>query len=316
MIVTRPRGLIDFVDRPPFEERMMVYYADDRYSPISMARPEHGVWDLDFSKYILALSEVDEPANPWPMIPRASFEGDIGNLDTLMPVVKLDSTEHPEGDPARCLVDGDDSTNPVQLRMEPDKSIVAGPDPRVPLSSFRNARRESKMWDYSSEEDSEGGSDDEPLARVAKKRSDPSLLKPDIPAHPKLVVTHERARSQPGTATLSTRNTREAEFRWKEVQQKTAAAEVAKARERREAAMSGETERRAMAAQRRSEYDALPLAKRSSTVDLSNPSVRRARHPSSGKHLTTVSRSHSSAINCRGSIETVLQLLRGSSGFD
>ena len=48
----RPRGMIDFIERPPFEERMLVYYADEMFSPISMARPGYGVWDIDYSKYI------------------------------------------------------------------------------------------------------------------------------------------------------------------------------------------------------------------------------------------------------------------------
>ena len=50
-----------------------------------MARPGYGVWDLDFSAYILALSQVDEPGEGgWPIIPRASFGARIDELGAVM----------------------------------------------------------------------------------------------------------------------------------------------------------------------------------------------------------------------------------------
>ncbi|WVQ82023.1 hypothetical protein IAT38_004151 [Cryptococcus sp. DSM 104549] len=61
-IVPRPRGVLDFIVRPPFEERNIVFFPGGAYSPISMARPGYGVWDLDFSGYIMALGAVDEGA--------------------------------------------------------------------------------------------------------------------------------------------------------------------------------------------------------------------------------------------------------------
>ncbi|RXK38112.1 hypothetical protein M231_04573 [Tremella mesenterica] len=69
----RTKGVADFVERPPFEDRNLVYYANGMVSPISMARQGYGIWELDFSTYIRALSQVACPPQRWPIIPRPSM---------------------------------------------------------------------------------------------------------------------------------------------------------------------------------------------------------------------------------------------------
>lgn len=281
VISRRPRGLADFVERPRFEERTMVFYADGVFSPVSMARPAYGVWDLDFSDYIETLAEVDE-LHPWPSMPKASVAEDINDL------VVFTSTTDQVGDVEDSPMEATRSEelhspgfwSKPQVLVTPADGSRSTP----PLSSFRNVRKGSHTWDSSSDEESEEESDEEPFAQSIKKSSTgPHQTQTGIALPTQATSSHARMQSQPTELRASRHHTQEAEDRWKETQQKRAMKEVAKARERREATMSGETERRAEIEQRR--IKAAPQAppnnpKRFSSVDPTRVSPRHQRIPS------------------------------------
>lgn len=75
----QPRGVADFINRPPFEDRNVVYYGSEAWSPVSMARPGQAVESIEHSQYMLALSEADTVQTPWTVIPRAS----VGGMDDI-----------------------------------------------------------------------------------------------------------------------------------------------------------------------------------------------------------------------------------------
>lgn len=135
--MTRARGVADFVARPPFEERMVVYSADYDCSEVSTARPGYAIWDIDFSEYIQALAEAEEappalsspasPARAGPPPPRRQ------------PVLRV--------------------TNP-----SPDSKQASLP-PVIPQSSFRNARRRPQTWEDSSDEEDEPKTEDETVTK-------------------------------------------------------------------------------------------------------------------------------------------------------
>jgi len=284
IIIRRPKGVMDFIDRPPFEERMIVYYAEGMFSPISMARPYQGVWDLDFSKYILALAEVDEPAAAWPNIPRPSIGMDINDVE----VVVLATKAHHRGEEGH--------TESRQSDDPPQSLAVTPAAPSSPIEEMPHLRtchiflpECSRRGQYLGQQLRRGErgkeSDEEPLTKIMQKQA--SLLplqqtRCEIKQAAPLAPVHSRSRSQPADAPIPSRSSREAEARWKEVQQKTALEEVARARQRREASRSGETERRAMAELRKifATTNARIVAKRTSTADFSDATARHRRLPS------------------------------------
>jgi hypothetical protein len=252
MILRRPRGVLDFVDRAPFEERNIVFYPNGTYSPISMARPGYGVWDLDFSAYILALSQVDAlPGVPWPGMPRASLGPDT------MPVVLASPDSEVEEvlvSPSQVVVEFA-AESPVKIAplsppkpaspVQPD-SPVCDPAPTkvdvptLPESSFKPTSAEKMVasWDESEDEEEDDDEDEAPLAILVKK---PTPMPTSQPVSPR-----ERTLSMPAKRVSISLD--------EETRKQRAMAEVARARERRARNASGETERRAEAEKYRSSY--------------------------------------------------------------
>lgn len=267
--VRRPKGVLDFVDRPPFEERNIVFYPNGTCSPISMARPGFGIWDLDFSPYILALSKVDSaPSAPWPTLPRASVGPSLDGLEDVLAVVH-NPEPSPESEPEEILV----SPAPVVVALE---DIQVKQEVEEPVSSFRNVKTISESSDESSDEEQDEEDDDDddsPLASVFPKRnlSSNALSAPPVPP-----IRHERSRSTPNTKRVSIVDD--------QVKRQQAMDEVARARERRQANLSGETDRRAEA-ERHQRQPAPTAYKRSSTMDVS------AQRSSSSLNLTGMRRS-------------------------
>lgn len=251
MILPRPRGVLDFVNRSPYEERNIVLYPNGTFSPISMARPGYGVWDLDFSPYIVALSTIDSaPTAPWPTLPRASVGPSMDGLEELLSAVK-DVQPSPTSEDEEVLV----SPAPVMITLEeePDKVMK---EVEEPVSSFRNIKAISESSEESSDEEEEAEDDDDsPLASMFPKRtlSSITLAAPILPP-----ARHERSRSTPNTKRVSIADD--------QTKKQQIMDEVARARDRRQANLTGETERRAEAERHR--RPAPTAYKRSSTMDV------------------------------------------------
>jgi len=100
--------------------------------------------------------------------------------------------------------------------------------------------------------------------------------------------SHTRSRSQPNDVRTYKAFPPKAEEKWKQVRQME---EVAKARERREAARSGGTERRAMADQRRPEATkrANEMWQRSSVLNMHHSSASRIQPHRFATHRTSAS---------------------------
>jgi hypothetical protein len=275
MTVPRPRGVLDFVDRPPFEERNIVFFPNGTLSPISMARPGYGVWDLDFSPYILALSTVDcPPANSWSSLSRTNL-GLIDGVESKATTAAVPTTS-PDSEAEDVLV------SPVPLTISLDDDLVGPPKAsksasdvaKAPVSSFRNFKRPAvtTAWDVSSEEDDdeeedenddEDDDDNSPLATIFSKRtSSSSALAPPRP----VILKHERSKSTPTAKRVSL------SFLEDEEKKRRNLDEVARARERRQANLAGETERRAEAEKHHRRSLAAPPSsyRRSSTLEVSH----------------------------------------------
>ncbi|WWC63140.1 uncharacterized protein I303_105740 [Kwoniella dejecticola CBS 10117] len=316
-IVPRPKGALDFINRPPYEERNMVFYPDNTFSPISMARPGYGVWDLDFSPYILGLSEIYEPSTlSWPVLPRTSTENP--NLPTeFLDVMKaLDDESETKSDASvevlHTLEDSqhqDDSAALKQLTANAPKPTLASaittpassPKKERPLSSFQPKGRHSNKGDTDSsgseeeESDEDEEEDDEPLAVVAKRRSQSfqSQPRPAPAATSTLDVrptsTHIRSLSQPAPADKRASKrlsmSMEADMKYREVRAQEALNQVAKARELRAQNAAGHMER--LADQERiKEKEA---KRRSSMMDLRD-------HPSTSASANKHKRNSSASI--------------------
>lgn len=153
----RARGIRDFVARKPFEERMVVYLADETCSEVSTARPGYAIWDVDFTDYIQALAEAEE-------MPPALCASATSHARTAGP-------PPPRRQPVLRVV------NPTQ---DKDVSAAVSPAPAaaaaLPQSSFRNARRRPQTWDDSSddEDDEEPKSDDDMVAKSVPLPSRPA----------------------------------------------------------------------------------------------------------------------------------------------
>ncbi|OCF37806.1 hypothetical protein I316_00030 [Kwoniella heveanensis BCC8398] len=315
--IPRPRGVLDFINRPPYEERNIVFYPDNVFSPISMARPGYGVWDLDFSPYIFALSTIDDSGSTWPAMPRASLETPSDELAEVIKAFGESSMEDEKVEtlksPAPLREQGPDAAFTTLTASAPLKTSTPlasrvltpaqSPSKSRPLSSFRSAGRHSNTSSASASSSSSGESeseeeDDEPLAVVAKRRSQSFQSQPrpvgTVPLHP-AAASSSTGRPSAGVAagrSLSQPDKRASKrlslpleadsSRWKEMQQQSAMNEVARARERREANRVGEVEKRAVSEQ----IKAQQLAKRrSSMMDLRETGSGSQQHvASSSKH--------------------------------
>lgn len=157
----------------------------------------YGVWDLDFSRYTVALSEVDDPVHSWPAIPRASMEENIGDLGDLT-LAAQDSNDNLAEEVFARPENRDETPSVSGLEPIFDAVPSAEDDSKstLPLLSFRNARREIKTWDSSSEDESEDESDEEPLAKVEGDSSPSSSRgQQDLDAHLDFFKPYEIAES-------------------------------------------------------------------------------------------------------------------------
>ncbi|EJT52070.1 hypothetical protein A1Q1_06700 [Trichosporon asahii var. asahii CBS 2479] len=121
----RPRGVRDFVDRKPFEERMLVYHPDGSCSQISMARSGFAIEDLDFSDHILALMRGQETPS--------SSSSSLSQRSSLAPTRSQ-------------------STNNLSIRSQPQTRMSTVPATGRPVSSFRKPTKPA-TWDDSSDEE-------------------------------------------------------------------------------------------------------------------------------------------------------------------
>lgn len=318
----RAKGIKDFISRPPYEERMLVYFPEDVFSHVSSARPGFGLEDLEFSAYILALSRVDDSSSgngngngnhgaiaPIPnvldrthlveMVPSSTSAPEVVENrkdETNTPTQQGETVGKGAGKPASTqpLRDVEDSppletllTPPLETLPQAERSPVVFPSPTEsvvprkpskstspPPSSFRH-RSPPVSWAESETSDSE---EDEPLARVARRSVSFSQSvtsfppqRRDSPVKVHMAPASCSTTSLTRPAMLAPRPVQAGPAKpyrdsrlskeMSEVQQRNAMEEVARARERREAAISGETERRAEMERRRIED-----AKRSSIL--------------------------------------------------
>lgn len=262
MIVRRPKGVLDFINRPPFEERNIVFYSNGTVSPISMARPEYGIWDLDFSDYIMALSAVDiVKSTPWPHLPRASMGAPIDDFERVLADTG-NPAPSPESEAEELLI------SPAPVITVLDDVIVAEPIPaqgeEEAVSSFRRPRRLPQTWEESSDEEDDEEEDEAPLTKIINKAGPKVLSSALAPPRP---VIRDRTQSAPSGKRVSV-------VIDDEVQQKRNMDQVAKARERRAANVTGETERLAEAEKyRRSSSSDQLAAKRNVMQTLRNASA-------------------------------------------
>jgi hypothetical protein len=331
-VVRRPKGVLDFVNRLPFEERMMVFYPDGVFSPISMARPGYGVWDLDFSNYIFALSKCEEEpvsrsSMAWPILPRpslgapmqdihdviASNDADIsvpmaaflGEEDTDIGLVSTPDTEESEEVlisplPTAALLELVDAAL-IPTQSPPTIVLDLEEMEAAPVSSFAKARVVKQTWDDSSDEESdaeEEESDEEdkaPLAKiVARKQSLNALTAVPVPTKP----THARSTSQPGEKRSSVQFARE-----DDAARRRALDEIAKTRERRNANIAGEAERRAEAEQKQKRLSTVPTLSASTSqksLASTGPNKRTSTSQIAAPRPPTVHVSHPPEITTRG----------------
>ncbi|WVW85768.1 hypothetical protein I302_107806 [Kwoniella bestiolae CBS 10118] len=296
-IVPRPKGALDFINRPPYEERNMVFYPDNTFSPISMARPGYGVWDLDFSPYILGLSEIYEPSTlSWPTFPRGSTENPnlpAEFVDAMKAFEGLEKSDEEKLEVLKSpeLVTVQDPMMALKTLTANATSPASSPKKERPLSSFKPKGRHSQADEQSSEsssedEEEESEDDDEPLAVVAKRRSQSfqSQSQPRM-AHPpttqaRPTSTHIRSLSQPADKKALKRvsMSMEAEVTWKQLQAQEALNTVAKARELRAKNEAGYMERQAD----RDRIQEKEARRRSSMLDLKD--TLQSNNSSSSKH--------------------------------
>lgn len=184
----RARGMRDFVDRRPFEERNVVYYPNDWVEEVSMARSGYGVWDLDFSPYILAMAETEEkPPRNYAMRPRPSSQPS----DALPPapvakVTKVESARQslkpvfkspaPALAPSPAPAPAQAVAQAVALAPKPVPQSRASMPPS--LSSFR-ARPKPSTWDDSSDEE---GHSDSAIVRAQAPVRPPTTRNQTAPA--------------------------------------------------------------------------------------------------------------------------------------
>ncbi|KAL7423450.1 hypothetical protein Q5752_001030 [Cryptotrichosporon argae] len=229
--VRRPRGVRDFVDRAPFEERNVVFFANDTFSPISMARPGNAVWDLDFSRYMLALAEA-EAGRRWSAsvgpVPRISLTANMDGLEGMLQQAKLIAS--PVEDAVEALKT---LTSNAEIRIvlpSPDPSLqLTAAAPAARLSSFR--RRPSTTWESSDSED------EAPLSSLAVRRQPSAPALKTRARSETAMPTRARTSSQPERA-IRAPDTAE-KRRSRVVSPDDALVAVAKARERRSAFLSG-----------------------------------------------------------------------------
>ncbi|ODN92834.1 hypothetical protein L198_05630 [Cryptococcus wingfieldii CBS 7118] len=240
-LVPRPRGVLDFINRPPFEQRNLVFLPSAICTHVSMARPGYGVWELDFSRYILGLSEVDEGSSISGS-PRVSQVPGIGAGEREAKEVKateeeVNRREEMEGVEAALKAltanEGKNSppltSNPLLVGSEAPLPVPAAASTR-PFSSIRpNAAR-------SNTQSSEEHEDDLPLSRRRSQhflKAQSAVSSGNVRGRTQSQPHHYASASRFSQVPTASRSPDEA------------LREVQAARERREGNTKGENERRA-----------------------------------------------------------------------
>ncbi|BEJ12669.1 hypothetical protein CspHIS471_0211290 [Cutaneotrichosporon sp. HIS471] len=277
---SRARGVRDFVARGPFEERNVVYYADDYVEEVSMARPGFGVWDLDFSDYIHALADTEErPPRNYTVRPKSSARQPRSSLSAA-PAVTVTAAES-----ARQSLKPLPKAPAPALAAAPAPATKATPPARVsvpPTSSFRNARPKPSTWDDSS--DDEGHSD---------------LVPPEGPAPARPQTTRTQASPAVVTGSARSRHSRV-------IDSNTALELVTASRDRRHEGNMNHVQRKAVTDQRR--VSTLILEEQEKRRTQYAKSVHDMRRPQPSKRvssMTLAADAHVASLNRRASSQTL-----------
>ncbi|WVQ74762.1 hypothetical protein IAR50_004368 [Cryptococcus sp. DSM 104548] len=241
-LVPRLRGVSDFINRPPFEQRNLVFLPYGICTHVSMARPGYGVWELDFSRYILGLSEVDEGSSISGS-PRVSQMPSVGAGERETKQVKAMEEEVNR----RVKMEGVEAALKALTAIEGKSSppLTSNPllEPKARLPSTLESPKATRPFSIrpsaarTNAQSSEEHDDDVPLnrrrSRLSLSKSQP--LAADVRPHTQSQPHHHASTSRfsqvpslPASSNLD-----------------EALREVQAARERREGNMKGENERRA-----------------------------------------------------------------------
>lgn len=238
--VPRPKGVLDFINRPPFEQRNFVYFPDGMYSPISMARPGYGVSELGFSAYIQGLGELHEVSS-MRSVERESKESfkvvQEERLEEAVEETDIEGVQDAQGVLTALTANGRKPALSPDCAESP--SSPSSSSPRVSpenLRPFLSARPISQSYD---------DEDDEPLI-LTKRRSQLLDVKPPLPALTPSLDIRLRNISQPQPIRERASN-RLFCSPSPPIDHQAAILEVQRARERRELNRRGENEKRAEA---------------------------------------------------------------------
>jgi hypothetical protein len=293
VLLARRRGVLDFIERPPFESRNMVWYAEGLFSEVSMARKGFGIWELDFSGYILGLGMLDERGgltvgagvgrSSVVSLEKGVVVGDEGmeiKVERERDEERESCDSTPSTEEGEILVEtpGDSIVDLRDLVRDIPSVVVELPTPDLssvgsivlevpvavlevkaeePVSSFKSGRQVA-TWADSDEEESDEDEEEEDVVALAEIPKRPSLSMPIATSSFSRAPapTHTRSASRP-ELTISQRQSTSTSTSSND-KHLAAMAEVARARERREANDKGLVERRAESGRRTSMVDLRP----------------------------------------------------------
>lgn len=242
-LVPRPKGVLDFINRPPFEQRNFVYFPDGVYSPISMARPGYGVWELDFSAYIQGLGELHEVSSMRNVERESKESFKAVQEERIEEAVEEKEVEGGQDQQAALMALIAKKAKPLFISdplesPSPSSSSPCVSSENLPFSSFHptSQRRISQSSD---------DEDDEPLS-LTKRRSQLLGAKPSQPSLIPSLDTRVHNLSQ-AQATGDPASKRPSCLAPPPIDPQAAMLEVQRARERRELNRRGENEKRAEA---------------------------------------------------------------------
>lgn len=244
-LVPRPKGVLNFINRPPFEQRNFVYFPNGMYSPISMARPGYGVWELRFSAYIQGLGELHEVSSMRSVERESKESFKIVQEERLEEAVEekdVEGVQDAQGALTALTADGGKPAFSPDCAEAP--SSPSSSSPRVSsenLPPFLSARPISQRRISQSYDDE----DDEPLI-LTKRRSQLLDAKPSQPTLTPSVDIRLRNISQ-SQAIRDRASNRLFYSPSPPIDHQAAILEVQRARERRELNRQGQNEKRAEA---------------------------------------------------------------------
>ncbi|WVQ89770.1 hypothetical protein IAS59_003534 [Cryptococcus gattii] len=242
---SNPKGVLNFINRPPFEQRNFVYFPDGMYSPISMARPGYGVWELRFSAYIQGLGELHEVSSMRGVERESKESFKIVQEERLEEAVEekdVEGVQDAQGTLTALTADGGKPAFSPDCAEAP--SSPSSSSPRVSsenLPPFLSARPISQRRISQSYDDE----DDEPLI-LTKRRSQLLDAKPSQPTLTPSVDIRLRNISQ-SQAIRDRASNRLFYSPSPPIDHQAAILEVQRARERRELNRQGQNEKRAEA---------------------------------------------------------------------